>query len=47
MVFVDLPGVGDANAVRNAIAAREWKQADFVCICSRIERAVTGRGSTE
>ena len=47
IVFVDLPGVGDSNAVRNKIAAREWNRADFACICMRIERAVTDKESVE
>jgi len=45
IVFVDLPGTGDANAVRNAIALREFKRADFVCVCARADRAVTDKAS--
>mmetsp|Transcript_144006 Transcript_144006/g.460297 ORF Transcript_144006/g.460297 Transcript_144006/m.460297 type:complete len:621 (+) Transcript_144006:342-2204(+) len=45
--FVDLPGFGDANAVRNRIAEREYNRADFVCISSRIDRAATDRASLE
>lgn len=47
LVFVDLPGTGDTNAIRNAIAQREFGRADFVCICSRVDRAATDHGSLE
>eukprot|EP00929_Paragymnodinium_shiwhaense_P032347 TRINITY_DN17942_c0_g2_i2.p1 TRINITY_DN17942_c0_g2~~TRINITY_DN17942_c0_g2_i2.p1 ORF type:complete len:648 (+),score=150.71 TRINITY_DN17942_c0_g2_i2:183-2126(+) len=47
IVFKDLPGTGDANAVRNGIAQREFSSADFVCICSRVDRAVTDSASLE
>jgi len=45
--FVDLPGFGDANAVRNRVAEREYNRADFVCVCSRIDRAATDRASLD
>lgn len=47
LVFVDLPGTGDDNAVRNDIAQREFKRADFVCVCARVDRAVTDKASLQ
>ena len=47
LVFVDLPGTGDTNAVRNEIAHREFKRADFVCVCARVDRAVTDKASLQ
>lgn len=47
MVFIDLPGFGDANAVRNSTAQRQFERAHFVVICSRIDRAATDKGSLE
>ena len=46
-VFVDLPGTGDSNSVRKQIAQRELSRADFLCICSRIDRATTNRTSID
>jgi len=45
--FVDLPGFGDANVIRDRIAKQQYSKADFVCICSRIDRASTDRASQE
>lgn len=47
LVFVDLPGTGDANAVRNEIAQKEFKRADFVCVCARVDRAITDKASLQ
>lgn len=46
-VFVDLPGTGDSNAVRNKIAQREFARADLVCICARIDRAATNKAAMD
>ena len=32
--FIDLPGFGDINAVRNRIANKYYEQAQFVCLGS-------------
>lgn len=41
LVLVDLPGVGDSNAARNAVAQNYIHRADHVFVISRIVRAVT------
>ena len=38
---------GDANAVRNEIAQKEFKRADFVCVCARVDRAITDKASLQ
>ena len=47
LVFVDLPGAGDANTVRDKIVARERNRADFVCLGAQIECDVTDKNSLE
>ena len=45
--YVDLPGFGDVNAVRNRIAEEYYKHADVVLTFSRIDRAATHKQSLE
>lgn len=47
LVFVDLPGFGDSNAARNAVAQGYVHKADHVFVISRIVRAVTDGAARE
>jgi len=47
LVLVDLPGIGDANAARNAVAQRYIHHADHIFIISKIVRAVTDGAARE
>ncbi|CAE8683257.1 unnamed protein product [Polarella glacialis] len=45
VVLVDLPGCRDSNTARGEVAMRYWSSPppDFVCICSRADRAATDK----
>ncbi|TGO33956.1 hypothetical protein BHYA_0219g00130 [Botrytis hyacinthi] len=47
IVFVDLPGVHDTSAARNAISRKHMKNLDISCVLSPTVRAGTDKGANE
>ncbi|KAF7865405.1 hypothetical protein EAF04_006381 [Stromatinia cepivora] len=47
IVFVDLPGVHDTSAARNAISRRHMKNLDISCVLSPSVRAATDQGANK
>jgi hypothetical protein len=45
LTIMDVPGVADDNAARNAVVKRVLKEADLILIVSRIQRAVNDRAA--